>query len=109
MGFSQGLRLKDLDGDVEHALTALRQYTSMTDRGTSWLINDVAEAMREQGRYEEAKTLFAESLAARRAAYGDADPAIEVRVVPGGAVGGGSAGPWAGPCGGEGGGPTGPE
>jgi tetratricopeptide (TPR) repeat protein len=58
---------------LEHALTVLGQLEP-SERGTSWLINDVAEALREQGRRQEARALFAEALDARRAALGNDDP-----------------------------------
>jgi len=44
------------------------------ERGTSLLINDVGELLRECGRLGEAGRLFEEALAARRAQLGDADP-----------------------------------
>ena len=43
------------------------------ERGTSMLINDVGELLRESGRTEEAKTLFMEALNARRLELGDRD------------------------------------
>jgi hypothetical protein len=45
------------------------------ERGTSWLINDVGELLRETGRLEEARALFEEALDARRGSLGDDDPA----------------------------------
>ena len=69
-----GFRLADFKGDIEAALLALSQLEP-EERGTSWLINDVAEALREEKRFEEAKGLFAGALAARRVLLGDQDPA----------------------------------
>ena len=62
----RALRLSDFRGDVENALVSLHEMEP-AERGTSWLINDIGEALREAGRKEEAKALFTEALAARRA------------------------------------------
>ena len=72
--FPHGFRLSDFAGDIENGLNALKQMET-EERGTSRLINDVAEALREQGRLEEARALFTEALGARRAALGPEDPA----------------------------------
>ena len=51
--FPHGFRLSDFAGDIEAGLNALKQMET-EERGISRLINDVAEALREQGRLEEA-------------------------------------------------------
>lgn len=66
----RALRLSDFRGDVENALVSLHEMEP-AERGTSWLINDIGEALREAGRKEEAKALFTEALAARRANLGE--------------------------------------
>lgn len=64
----------DLERLVEKAMLALNRVPS-EERGTSTEINECAELLWADGELSEAKSLFAEALAARRERLGDHHPA----------------------------------